>query len=344
MLTVGDAAGVRALAGAASTVDGVGPLSEQTLLRVRAGGRPGRHLLARAGESVIGYAFLDPDQPDQPDEPPGAGDAGGWHGQAEAVVHPAHRRRGVGSALVGELVAAATLDTGRTGGRLGIWAHGDHPGAAALAGRWGFTRERVLWQLRRSLAPPGDNRPAAELPAAELPAAVLPAGVRLRTFTVGADEDAWLRVNAAAFAHHPEQGRWTRADLADRQAEPWFDPTGFFLAEHADPAGRAGRAGHADGTGHAEAGELIGFHWTKVHDTPGGPLGEVYVVGVRPDAAGGGLGRALTLAGLHHLRERGITQVMLYVDDDNTAAVRMYERLGFTRAVADVSYGRALGG
>jgi mycothiol synthase len=187
---------------------------------------------------------------------------------------------------------------------LRLWAHGDLPAAAALARTTGFERFRALWQMRRSLGEPLD-KPA------------LPAGRVLRSFVPGQDEDEWLKLNGRAFAKHPEQGGWTRHDLELREREPWFDPAGFFIAE------RDGR--------------MTGFHWTKMHDPT---LGEVYVVGVDPDEQGSGLGRALTLAGLRYLRDRGAAQAMLYVDEDNVPAIRMYEGLGFTRATVDAMYRR----
>src|SRR5262249_52425349 len=150
------------------------------------------------------------------------------------------------------------------------WAHGDLDAAAALARSAGFERFRALWQMRRSLDKP-------------LAPATFPAGVTVRTFRTGRDEEQWLRLNARAFAKHPEQGGWTMRDIELREREPWFDPEGFFIAER--------------------DGAMIGFHWTKVHPAKAteDALGEVYVVGVDPDAHGHGLGKALTLAGLHHL-------------------------------------------
>src|SRR5436305_13919068 len=92
-------------------------------------------------------------------------------------------------------------------------------------------------------------------------------------------------------------------------------------------------------------GQLLGFHWTKVH---GRDLGEVYVVGVDPAAQGRRLGATLTLVGLHHLAERlsgsPDPTVMLYVEADNTAAVKTYERLGFTVFSVDAAYAPAAGG
>ncbi|EDY48120.1 truncated acetyltransferase [Streptomyces clavuligerus] len=168
----------------------------------------------------------------------------------------------------------------------------------------GLTLFRELRQLRRPLEPLDIAEP------------VLPPGVTVRAFVPGQDDTAWLAVNAAAFAHHPEQGALTQRDLDDRTAEPWFDPRGFFLAER--------------------DGEIIGFHWTKVHAAE--RLGEVYVVGIRPDAQGGGLGKALTAIGLRHLAAEGLPTAMLYVDADNTAAVTVYERLGFRTHEIDLMY------
>lgn len=222
---------------------------------------------------------------------------------AELAVHPAHRRQGVATALV-EALEAASPD-----GRLRLWAHGRHADAVALARGRGYVEERVLWQLRRSLL-------------SHIPDAPLPPGIRLRPFVPGQDEQAWIEVNNRAFADHPDQGGWTVEDLRVREAEPWFDPAGFLLAVR-----------DSDGS-------VAGFHWTKVHPGPP-PIGEVYVLGVDPSARGLRLGPALTVAGLRHLRGKGRSQVLLYVDESNPRAVRLYERLGFTRWDVDVQFRRA---
>ena len=297
-LSGADIADVQALVAAATEVDGTAPLSEHVLLHLRHGGdAEAAHLLARDGDELVGFAHLDLTDPV-------AGGAG------ELVVHPEHRRAGLGSRIVQELLDRA----GRSevaAGRLRLWAHGEHPGAVALATTLGFTQARVLWQMRRSLLAP-------------LAEPHLPEGVRLRPFVVGADEREFLRVNNAAFDWHPEQGGWDLDQVKLREAEPWFDPNGFLLAVDADD-------------------RLLGFHWTKVHGDGGHshePIGEVYVLGVDPSARGMHLGAALTLAGLRHLRDGGLRQVMLYVEADNDAAVRVYRDLGFTRWDTDVSYVR----
>ncbi|WP_092530364.1 mycothiol synthase [Amycolatopsis arida] len=258
--------------------------------------RGGPHLLGEAGGELVGYAHLDT-----------RGDAfGRWVG--ELVVHPEHRRAGHGTALASALVTRAG------GTELRVWAHGDHPGAARLAARTGFSRARELLVMR--VATEG----------ARWPEPTPPPGITLRTFRPDRDERAVVEVNARAFSWHPEQGRMSVADVRAAEAESWFDPAGFFLAEDAE-------------------GRVVGFHWTKVHPANparfgGRPVGEVYVVGVDPAARGGGLGKALTLAGLRYLRDRGLGQVILYVEGDNAPAITVYTRLGFTRYEVDVQYAR----
>jgi mycothiol synthase len=183
-----------------------------------------------------------------------------------------------------------------------VWSHGQHSPTAAAARQRGYRPARTLLQLRRLLQPVPPLAPLAD-------------GVRMRTFVPGADEDAWLAVNAAAFATHPEQGRWARADLLAREAEPWFDPAGFLLAERGDV--------------------LLGFHWTKVHADG---MGEVYVLGIDPAAHGLGLGSALLTRGLASLAHRGCAEVLLYADGDNTVALRLYDKFGFHQHDIDVQW------
>lgn len=208
------------------------------------------------------------------------------------AVAPAARERGLGTDLAVVAVAGSPVTA--------AWAHGDHPAAGRLATRLGFDRARELWVMRRPTSEPLPALPARD-------------DVAIRGYGPE-DAEALLRVNAAAFAHHPEQGAMNTADLAARMGEPWFDPAGLLLA--------------TDTT----TGTLLGFHWTKLHSAG---LGEVYVVGVAPEAQGRGLGRLLTLAGLHHLTTRGVTEILLYVESDNTPALRLYSALGFTHAGID---------
>lgn len=206
----------------------------------------------------------------------------------------------------GAAAVSALLDTVAAwgGADLRVWSHGKRSPVGAVLQSRGYTEARVLHQLRRSLADP-------------LPEISLADGVTVRTFVPGQDEQAWLRVNAAAFATHAEQGRWTLADLAARQAEPWFDPDGFFLAER--------------------GGQLLGFHWTKIH---GDGTGEVYVLGIDPSAQGLKLGPALLVRGLAYLAERGCNEALLYVDDDNSGAMGLYERLQFHSHDSDSQWRR----
>lgn len=303
-------AACRALAEAATEADGIRPLSEQALLNLdsRAGEGPAeggstggvRHLLAHEGDpsdpALLGYAQID--------EPAAA---------AELVVHPEHRRRGVGTALLRSAQAAAGP------GRLRVWAHGFLPPARAFADARGLRVVRELWQMTLPVA------------GATPPQALLPAGFVAAPFTE-ADLPEWIAVNARAFASHPEQGRVTADDVRDRMAQPWFDPRGFLLVRDlgAPPEGEGGANGR-----------LAAYHWTKIDPADQPLTGEVYVVGIDPSYQGRGLARPVTDLGLAHLIGRGVHRVTLYVDGDNERAVATYRGAGFERTALDVMLAEA---
>jgi mycothiol synthase len=133
----------------------------------------------------------------------------------------------------------------------------------------------------------------------------------LRTFDTAQDKEQWLELNNTIFAHHPDQGNWAMADLENRMAEPWFDAKGFFLAVDGDT--------------------IIGFCWTKIHDefVNQDPVGELYVIGVHPEQAHKGIGRAVSITALNYLVGKGLKQSMLYVDADNEPGLALYNSLGF---------------
>lgn len=222
--------------------------------------------------------------------------------EAELVVDPAHRHRGFGTRLLDTLVAENDS--------LVIWAHGDHADARTLAMRHGLEPVRRLLQLRAPVPPAGSQGGISTRSKNDDDAL---AG--FTAFRPGADDAEWLALNARAFASHPEQGSLTQRDLDARIAEGWFDPADFLLLRD-------------------DAGALVAFCWLKVD----GGIGEFYVVGVDPQRQGGGLGRRLVAAGLARLAEKGIRTAALYVEGDNTPALRLYRSFGFGDHAVDVQY------
>jgi mycothiol synthase len=200
----------------------------------------------------------------------------------------------------------AVLDRVRAEGDVVVHWETDAPEEVvdAVADAVGLPGRRAVLQMRRPLPL------EPELVEATTPVAVRP----IRPGTD--DEGAWVRCNNRSFAGHPDQGQETVATLRATMAQGWFDPRGLLLAEGPTPVD--------------EGGDLDGFCWTRLHpaDATEPARGEIYVIGIDPRAGGRGLGRSLTVAGLTHLTPLADV-ALLYVDDDNAPARRLYDGLGF---------------
>jgi mycothiol synthase len=214
---------------------------------------------------------------------------------AEIVVCPSFRRHGIGRDLIARVEALAQEAGARD---LKLWAYGALPASEAIARDRGIVPSRSLLQL--------------ELPLDDLPSTRFPAGYTIRTFEPGRDNLDWLRLHNAVFAEHPENGTWSADDLAMRLRQPWFDAGDFLLAER--------------------GGKIVGFNWLKrvPEAPPDRPEGEIYIIGVADSERGRGLGRALALLGLHHLRAEGMLTCTLFVEADNAPALKLYRALGFS--------------
>lgn len=289
--------------------DGSSPISDQALLAVAQAQRD-LTVFTRAGEPVA------------------VGVIG--QGEVDLVVDPPARGKGIGSAALTALIS-------NTATPLLAWAHGENPEARALLTNRGFRPVRSLYRMALDPARlPSDTGPF------DVP---LPEGFALRTFDESnpADAKAWVAVNARAFASHPEQGKITLEDFALMRQEAWFNPDDLFLL--------------TDTT----TGKTAGYTWVKtVRDTNGAPPeaehgdtqpaeaehgdmqpaeAELYAIGVDPAYAGSGIGRALLQVTLARMGEHDPHRVTLYVDGDNTRAVRMYEMNGFVIDTQSTQFG-----
>ena len=295
---------IHSLVVAASQADGSPPLSDAAMLSEDPAAGHFAVLAEDAGREFLGYAVVLPGT-----------------GTVEIVVDPVARGRGIGALLM----SAALAHGGKE-----FWTRGDRSAPHVLAARAGMSPARHLWFMSAPLPPTSaaqwDSQSAAEV----IEHGDGDAPYIITTYRGPEDDAGLLAVNAAAFEALADQGSWTQSDLDARFASSWFDPTDLLVMRDAE-------------------GVIVGFHWTKVHQLGGlgfptprsagqSPLGEVYVLALDPRVQGGGLARPLLRAGLAHLAERGCQEVILYVDDSNVAARRLYLREGFRDDRLDILY------
>lgn len=277
---------VEALLEAATRHDDVSALDEAA--RLALSGPGARHLLIPADAAMVdgtavAYASILPD------------------GTVQGMVHPSARRQGHGAALLRAALSERP--------DAGVWAHGALDASLAFLAAQGLEITRRLLTLHLDLTGETSLPP---VPTARIE------GLELDSFVAERDAEAWVQVNAQAFADHPEQGALTREDLDRRTAEPWFDPDDLMLARKDE--------------------DLLGFVWVKREPVADGEpaVAELYVVGTAPQAQGKGVAGHLIGAALHRLRDTGVQRVELYVEADNTAALELYRRWGFELAAEDV--------
>ncbi len=291
-------ADIRALVDTTTRLEGHAPIGEHKMAHLDIGAPDWDGILAYTSDGeLIGYVHLRWN--------PGGDDP---RLAVEMVVHPDHREEGVQAAL---LEATRRLVSRAGGGQMFLWVHRVDNAKETLAYEMGFAIQRELAYMRR---------PALPVPDPLDP----PHGVTIRPYAGPEDDEAFLAINNAAFDGHPENGQWTAADFTQRRELDWFDPAGLFMAFRGD--------------------QPMGFHWTKWHEheptdghVPHGPLGEVYVLAVHPDAQGLGLGRVLLRHGMRHLASRS-DDIVLYVDCASTGPVALYRSEGFAQEYMEVCF------
>jgi mycothiol synthase len=229
---------------------------------------------------IVGYAQVTLEQPDV---------ARSW-----GVVHPEHRGRGIGTALLDRIDArtpelSATPSSPRS--RYAINARDD--AAAAMLRSRGLGPVHHFWHMQIDLVEPLEPGPA-------------PVGVDIDGVEPDKDLAAIHALLDEAFvedrSHHPAPfDRW----VEEETSTPSFDPTLWLLAR--------------------DAGVPIGVLTASAAED----RGWVDYLAVSASHRGRGIGAALLRRSFALLAERGLRRVLVSVDAQNpTGATAVYERVG----------------
>ena len=280
--------------------DGAPPIAEHTLLHLRHGGDKKDSHLVIYEDNDLGKKVIGYAHLDQTDLVAGP--------SVELIVDPYYRNQDVAKELLTKAIEVC-------GVRLRLWVHNQTDDTHLLTHYSNFEKIRSVLQMSK------EQGEVITLPA-------LDPTIIIRSYLPGIDDTAWLDLNNTVFKDHPEQGNWSLKDLKTRINEEWFDQTGFFSAELNQ--------------------KMIGSAWCKIHgdhthDHAGGKhnhpaIGELYITAIDQRFRGQQIGKALTITVLNYLKYRGLASVMLYVDEENLAAVSLYKSLGFEQSGKDLMY------
>ena len=216
-------------------------------------------------------------------------------------VLPRFRRRGIGKELVRRAVESLKTRGIKTAN---AWAQTDRESCIRLYGSFGFREIRAFSMMEADLASvPSELGEKKD--------------VAIRKADLESDGDIQLlnRLDNEAFSEHfnfrPRTVDETRYMLFEM---PWFKGQNWFLAE--------------------EAGNPVGFLGTGIdiglNEEKNLSWGWILDIGVLKPQRRQGVGARLMLHGMRVLRDIGMRNAMLYVDDMNpTGAIKLYEKVGF---------------